>query len=298
VTDFDRSSVAIAEVVRDLRAGRVGVSHEDPEISARALAGISDTAPVVDATQIYRSLADNPKPVYIYEDHPSIAPPWQSAFVCYVNEHGNVIVMHLFSEELSKAERSEKWVSESNEVDWAKVRWVTQVTIWLGGRSATLGKRIPVTGPAHVWLHAVYESGEPADIRWVHLNPKYPMKHWDMANLVILGALNYMNCRNVDIVEPLRPRAQARQIKRTGVQVSIINVFPIGKSTRSKGKGGGQGVPLTSVRGHFACYGPDYGKGLLFGKLQGRFWIPQYARGDRDLGESRHDYALRPDGKG
>lgn len=37
-----------------------------------------------------------------------------------------------------------------------------------------------------------------------------------------------------------------------------------------------------------------HGRGLLFGKLAGRFWIPQHARGDREHGESVADYALQP----
>lgn len=285
-------SVEIADVVSDLRAGRVGLPHADERVFNTALAQAQIPGPVVDATQIYQSLADNPKPVYLYEDHPSIIPPWSSASVVYVNEHGNVVVLHILSEEINKKERSAKWETTET-VDWEKVRWTTQVTVWMGGRSDTLNRNIPVVGPLHMWLHAVHENGTPADIHWVKLREEYPMENWDMANLVVLGVLNYMNCRNVEIVEPSRPRAETRRIARTGVRVSVINVFPVGRSTRSDTKNKGCGVPLTSVRGHFSCYGPDYGKGLLFGKLAGRFWVPQHARGDKSLGEIDHEYILR-----
>jgi hypothetical protein len=291
--EYRRSSVDIAEVVSDLCAGRVGSPHKDADLFAKSLDLAQNRGPVVDATQIYRSLVDNPKPVYIYEDHPSIAPPWRSAFISYVNEHGNVVVMHLFSEKIEKRDRSEKW-NAAGEVDWTKVTWINQITVWAGGRSNTTYENVPVMGPLHTWFHAVYEQGEPADIRWVHLTPEYPMENWDMANLVILGALNYMNCRNVEIVEPRRPRAESRRIARTGVRVSTINVFSVGRSSRSGEQS--DGVPLTSVRGHFSCYGPDYNKGLLFGKLAGRFWIPQHARGEKTLGEIEHNYVLRPEG--
>jgi hypothetical protein len=53
------------------------------------------------------------------------------------------------------------------------------------------------------------------------------------------------------------------------------------------------GVPLTSVVGHFARYGVD-GRGLLFGKYAGRFWIPQHARGKKELGVNVNDYDLKP----
>ena len=289
----ERTAVSTAEVVKELRAGRVGLPHEDRRIFATALAQVSQPGPVVDATQIYQSLADDPRPVYIYEDHPNIAPPWNTAHVAYVNEHGNVVVLHVLSTEIVSKDRVKKW-DTAEDVDWSRVRWTTQVTVWIGGRSNKLNKAVPTTGPLHIWFHAVYDNGESADIRWVHLCPDYPIENWDMANLVILGALNFMNCRNVDIVEPARRRTEARRIAQTGVRVSVINVFPVGRSTRSETKNKGAGVPLTSVRGHFSHYGPDYGKGLLFGKLAGRFWIPQHARGDASLGETKHDYVLKP----
>ena len=79
--------------------------------------------------------------------------------------------------------------------------------------------------------------------------------------------------------------------------VSEISVFPAGRSRRSaaaeRKMAGGQ--RLSVVRGHFASYGPDYGRGLLFGKHAGRFWHPQTTRGERAVGEARHDYRLVPE---
>jgi hypothetical protein len=34
------------------------------------------------------------------------------------------------------------------------------------------------------------------------------MKYWGMAHVTLLGALNFTNCRNVELVDPQRPRAQ------------------------------------------------------------------------------------------
>jgi hypothetical protein len=50
-------------------------------------------------------------------------------------------------------------------------------------------------------------------------------------------------------------------------------------------------VPLTSVRGHFATYGQD-GRGLLFGKYAGRYWIPQHARGSAEHGVVAQEFRL------
>lgn len=276
------SADAIAKVVSDLRAGRVKQLQPLP---------VSFDGPVVDATAIYHSLVARDEPIMIYEDHPCIAPPWEDALICYANEHGNVIVMLATTTTPDHPDLSGDWET-ADEVDWNLVRWRLHTYLFLGGRSKTLGAII-TGGPVHMWQFAIYESGEPADLHWVQLSDTYPMSHWDMAHLVLLGALNFMNCRNVELVEPRRPRAEARRIARTGVTVSTINVFPVGRSTRSDRASESTGVPLTSVRGHFARYGPEYGRGLLFGKYAGRYWVPQYARGSAEHGESEHNYNLR-----
>lgn len=279
----------IATVVADLRAERIRHVVDDSRLNTLASARVK-TATVVDATTIYASLVAKDEPVWIYEDHPNIAPPWESAAICYVNEHGNVILMQVTATE---HDRSSAWNSE-NEIRWHDVRWVMEVFLWIGGRSAEKGP-FPTTGPIHMWRIAVYGNGEPANIRWYHLCPEYPMENWDMAHLVLLGSLNFMSCRNVQLVEPQRQRAQRRRLERLGVSVKTISVFPMGRSYGGRLAGNGQGLPLTSVRGHFACYGPEYGRGLLFGKLSGRFWIPQHARGSAEHGSSVPDYRLRAD---
>jgi hypothetical protein len=287
---------AIARVVGDLKAKNVRpVRDADLKVLHMALGLALVSGPVVDATEIYRSLVARTDPVDLYGDHPCIAPPWRDASICYVNEHGNVIVMTLaVDDHLTLTGKvgvdKEPW-EPAEHTDWERVRWTMYAFVWVGGRSQ--GSPSPTGGPAHLWKFAVYDDGTPADLHWVHLVPEYPMEHWDMAHLVLLGALNFCNCRNVELVEPKRPRAEARRVARTGVQVHTINVFPTGKSARQAKADGGMGTPLTSVRGHFACYGPDYGRGLLFGKYAGRFWIPQHARGDSAVGESQSDYVLR-----
>lgn len=312
---------AIARVVADLRAGTISVppahargSQEDRgfQAVARMLAEDPD-GPVVDATAIYRSLVDNPHPVHVYEDHPNIAPPWPTAVIGYANEYGNVLAMTVIARDIPEDERgTELWephtkVGPDGEtidptidhgVDWQRVRWVTEVIVWVGGRGSQTGP-VPTTGPMHLWRLATYDDGEPADYRWVQLLPGYPVQHWDMAHLVCLGALNFLNCRNVQLVEPGRPRAERKRLERTGVRVSTINVLPIGRARRGAKRGDPVGVPLSSVRGHFAHYGACCShhepRGQLFGKLTGRYWIPQHARGTADLGEVRSDYRLRPE---
>lgn len=164
--------------------------------------------------------------------------------------------------------------------------------LWIGGRSKATGP-FPTSGPVHLWRTAVHEDGEPADLHWVHLVPEYPMERWDMAQLVFLGSLNFLNCRNIELVEPQRPRVETRRIARTGVTVQEINVFPVGRTTRTAAGDPVGGTPVSPVRGHFSHYGPQYGRGLLFGKYAGKFWIPQHARGADGQPEDRR-YRLTP----
>lgn len=285
---------AIGRVIADLRAKNVRRPHGlKTDDFALALGLASVDGPVVDATEIYHSLVARDDPVAIYEDHPCIAPPWRDASICYQNEHGNVMVMTLaVDDHQGPAGTIDKPLWETAEpIDWDDVRWSMNAFVWLGGRGH--GIAVPTGGPVHLWQLAVAADGQPLDLHWVQLLPDYPMEQWDMAQLVLLGALNFCNCRNVELVEPHRPNAERKRILRTGTTVSEINVFPTGKSVRSA-KGDRQGgTPLTSVRGHFAHYGEEYGRGLLFGKYSGRFWIPQFARGEREHGTVEHDYALR-----
>jgi hypothetical protein len=300
---------SIARVVDDIRADR---SRRPPEADPLARLGTAAAAgPVVDATAIYYSLIEKATPVAVYEDHPCISPPWESAVIAYENEHGNVMAMVLASQdfkalpgasaadvaELADARRRSSW-EPASPVDWDRIRWTTTVLVYIGGRSATSGP-FPTTGPVHLFRHAVYEDGQPADLFWAQLVEDYPTKHWDMAQLTVLGALNFLNCSNVDLVETQMPRPAARRLARAGVDVTVseISVFPTGRSSAG-GKAGERkgGQRLAVVRGHFASYGgahPDgRPRGLLFGKHEGRFWHPQTTRGDADAGRSEHDYKL------
>lgn len=218
---------AIASVVADLRDGRVRQIKRDDRIHGLALKMVHDPT-VVDCTAIYHSLVERDDPIAIYEDHPCISPPWEEAAICYRNEHGNVIVMHT----TAFSPKADEWET-AEPVDWERVRWGLDTFVWVGGRSATLGE-FPTTGPMHMWRFAVYDSGEPADLHWVQLVEDYPMAHWDMANLVLLGALNFMNCRNVALIEPQRRRPARRRMERIGVRVQTINVMPFGRSSRNQ----------------------------------------------------------------
>lgn len=296
----------ISEVVADIRAGRVdhpaAFDSSGKAISGWLLSLAQRPQPVVECTAIYDS-QPRQEVVALYEDHPSITPPWADAFLCYVNAHGNVICMQVHRVDWDGTKPSgNRWYSE-NEVDWSAVRWVAETSIWVGGTSAD-GRPLPTSGPCHSFRHAIRADGSPEDINWLALmaprgqtgEPDPNSDIWD-ATLITLGAaLNFLNASNVDIAEPSRPRAERRRIARTGVAVQTIVVRPPGKRRASAAAVrpiDDCETVLSQVRGHFSHYGPQYGRGLLFGKLTGKFWIPGHIRGVGD-GEEPKNYVLKP----
>lgn len=290
------SAEAIAKVVQDLRLGRY---HS----FGKAKPPVEFGGPTIDATAIYDGIRDkyidNPSAsegIHIYEDHPCIAPPWEEAQLCYLNEHGNVVLQALSC--LTQDDAYEdgwmddlKW--EADQVlDWSKVHWAVYALMFIGGRSKD--EPIRTAGPVYLWRLAIANDGSPLDINWVMLKEVSDPDIFDLPLVVLLGALNFLNCRNVEIVLPARPRPEQKRLARTGVEVHTINVFPIGSRHRSAGERGQQiGGPHTPVRGHFATYGPEYNRGLLFGKYSGRFWISQHVRGELDGGHNNYD--LKPE---
>lgn len=317
----------IANVVADLRAGRVvnaignirgafgltgGVGQAS--VFENSLVTAQRPQPVVDATPFYHDLLAR-RQVDVYGDFPCIVSPWDSAMICYQNEHGNVLVLQTTRRPWSAATwrltpdvpRGSAWRTH-NRVDWDRVKWIQETLVWAGWKSTSAVGVGPTGGPLHCFQAALYPDGDAADLHFVKLLPKtHPHFHdgedpnpaFEMPQLTLMAALNFLNCKNVAIEEPQQTgRAQRRRLERLGVSVQHIVVRPIGKRHRSAAAGAvplDGPVPLTHVRGHFAHYGPKYGKGLMFGKYEGRYWIPQFAygRGEGD-DEAAPTYELRP----
>lgn len=328
---------SIAKVMADLKhSGAVargeaqwrhdlGVGKRHPDEGLYDLCAKQVRRPqIIDATGIYHSLVAKDEPVYLYEDHPCIAPPFFEFAVTYENGHGNVIVMHCIAiDRDAEGSTIEPWEVKSRpgeEVDWPRVRWTLRAIFWLGGKTGaehwdpdkTGPVSIPTHGPVHMEQLAIYEDGQPADINWTIVlpapgtDPKDPtptLRKWEMARLVLLATLNFMNCRNVELVDSPMPRSARRRIERTapGITVKELSVFPTGKRyAGGTSKANEGGVPLHSVRGHFAhygdcCPGMHEPRGLLFGKLAGRYFVAQHARGTADNGVIDKTYVPKPE---
>jgi hypothetical protein len=270
---------------------------------------------VVDCSAIYQDLIALRawEGIDVYGDHPSVAMPWPEATFGFANRHGNVIVLQatvapevtpwdlppddpaagVIGDGSYEAHGTPRLRGAADPIPWDQVRWVVDVPVWIGGMSG--GRALPTTGPVHLFQLAIGAQGEPLDVHWVQLDTRPRLRTWDCEMLVLMGSLNFLNCSNVRAIEPERSRGERRRMARTGVTVTTLNVFPTRTLGAGRRAGESVGVPLTSVRGHFAEYGPRYGKGLLFGRVEGRFWIPQHARGDAAVGVVEHpDAVLRP----
>jgi hypothetical protein len=307
------SAEAIARVLNDIRKNRFRWPDKIPDQRIRLVAQTRalESETVVDVTPVYLDLfdrVDRGDNLQMYESFPCITPPWQNAWFGYVNRHGNVVLMQttrvarnpkadlIDAIDPSLGHNAQAWQSP-NPIDWDRVWWVADTFIWMGGRHSELPPGTPdlqTTGPVHLLQAVILEDGTPADLHWVQLLPDVDPQTWDATQAVLSASLNFLNCSNVDAVEPARPRPARRRLERLGVQVKTLTVRPAGYRSSSRGEPVQPGVPLTSVRGHFAEYGPRYGKGKLFGRLEGRFWIPAHARGSADHGEIRKSYRLEP----
>lgn len=283
----------IAEVIADIRKGRVVHQPGDPLVNAYLLARATSAQPVVDTTAIYASLQERATTVGVnlYEDFPTTVSPWDDALLAYVNTHGNVMVMQVHQESWDDARRWET----VNEVDWDRVRWLVESTLWIGGRDGT-GRPVATHGPLRLLQHAVYDDGSPADMHWLSMTtaPDFGSV-WEMPTAVLNASLNFLACNNVEVAEPKRPFPVRQRLRKTRVQVQTIVVRPPGKRRAAAGPArpmDALDAPLTSVRGSFGHYGPKYGTGLLFGRLEGKFWRPAHVRG---VGEAEpRDYVLKP----
>lgn len=298
------SAEEIARVIRDIRTGNVTQVHNDEGMAAlnADTAALATSGEVIDVTPVWARWMDG-EGSRIYEDH-RVCPPWDNAFLGFVNGYGNVTVVSLRAVDITQSVEmrdvvmgslAEQWdsLADTHTIDWDRVRWVMHGVVYMGGRGHD--QPVQTLGPLHLWRIAVYPDGEIADINWIQVTEVVDMAKWDTAMMVMLDTFNLANCVNVHICEPDRPRPQAKRLHRAGVKVNEIHIRPVSKSYRGKGTPLSDALmtPLTSVRGHMAVYGTD-GRGKLFGKYTGRYWIPPHIRGSEAVGTAVHEYTVEP----
>lgn len=118
---------------------------------------------------------------------------------------------------------------------------------------------------------------------------------------IALMAINFMHCRNVELVDhvaaPVQHPRKKHLKEQPGVVYKTIVIKPMSAvrvSETSSAGDGGDSIPRSAhiVRGNFATYSED--KPLL-GKYVGTFWRPAHVRGSQDAGEIVKDYRIEVD---
>jgi hypothetical protein len=111
-----------------------------------------------------------------------------------------------------------------------------------------------------------------------------------------LRMINVINSRSVRIENATLDRHTASRVRREVIPKIEYKVIVLPDGTRSTRPSAGRDrssasrpIPLHTVRGHFATYGPDH---PMFGRHVGTFWRPPAVRGSRKYGEITHDYRL------
>ena len=300
-----------ARVMGDLRKGSVDDASDEraeefkgnmPAFTA-ITAETLKTATQIDVQAVYdRWMSTKGNDLYELK----MAPPWMNAVMLFNTPAGNVWAMHMVASDITDWDEATmakmRWDPQppaDHTIEWDRVRWIYSVQAYVGGYGQREDERglhspqwVQTVGPLMVWRFAIYEDGEPADIHWTHLVPVVPMHKFNNALGVLTELLNMVNCVNVHVVEADRhmPRPQRRRFERMGVSFSEVHVRPTSKSYRGKGTAlADMEMPLHGVRGHYANYGAD-GRGLLFGKLAGRYWIPPHMRGSAGIGTVEQTY--------
>lgn len=146
----------------------------------------------------------------------------------------------------------------------------------------------------------------PADL--AHDHPKAKAltawrDHMGWLFVPFLLGLSFLNCKNVVVTEEAGRYAN-RQDRRAAerrddpplVKYRTLHIEPMKTVLKTEGgiEQNGLKKALHICRGHFAEYGDDYGKGKLFGKYEGRFFIPAHVRGSAEQGVIDKRYVVHP----
>lgn len=257
-----------------------------------------------------------------WEMYPSVAPPrpyfWMEWHSPSGNERRAVIggdMAHLRGQLPDSAEDAvDNCIADARKNGYeGEIGWVLGFTVLIQS------PRKRIFGPVGWIMFALDERGRPLGNRFI-LHPALPCTGGDPNNeadreaeglqlltmaMIPLQALAFLHCKNVKVEQVTQPPKLSKVYQRkTGKPLVTYQQIRL-EVPRRGGSGGGKGVggdqKLRIIDGHFAYYGdnhhsgcpPDHEPhGLLFGKLDGVYWVESHARGNRELGEVHTDREL------
>lgn len=118
--------------------------------------------------------------------------------------------------------------------------------------------------------------------------------------MICLTAVQFLNCRNVEVIDNPPTRQQRRHAERSGesapVTYKTLVIHPMGQKRVKTHNADGtvvHSVALHIVRGHFKSY--MSGAGLGRGHIHGVYWWSPSVRGNPERGRVEKDYEVNPD---
>lgn len=148
------------------------------------------------------------------------------------------------------------------------------------------------------------EPGKLSNLQYSNWFYQYPERDrsGDVTTVVaiVMDALTILGCKNIAAQpNPMDEQTAKRASRRTHrgpeyFKYHTLVVRPAGSKPGTPGQEIGI-MPRHVCRGHFAEYGPEFGKGLLFGKYAGRFFVPPCVKGKKENGIVEKDYVIPSD---
>jgi hypothetical protein len=194
-------------------------------------------------------------------------------------------------------DKHSRWISNNLDREgWKRVRWLWQLDFYQGD-----GAKV-VMGPLFTLLVATNERGKLIDLTFTAFSELGADQNW---LITFLQAMAFLHCRNVNLAKIAPSAALSKKHRKKGkiaqdlLSYHVIEIEPFGRnqSASTGGFSDRSASRLHIARGSFHHYGnccPDDHppKGLLFGKHEGVYWVPQHLRGDPERGTVISDYEI------
>lgn len=198
------------------------------------------------------------------------------------------------------------WLSDNlpGQAAWDGIRWIWGVGVFQEDNGRAFGPLATVSAALDEW-------GRLVDVAWrVHMPVKggaavdpltlHPFQ-------IFMMTMNFMQCANIETTYVDPPAALSRKHRKKGhlkpgqdlIRYHVLKVKSSGARTRNRGRPGPSQdlMAFHSVRAEFhhygdCCPGLHPPKGLAFGKLTGRFWVPSHVRGNPERGVVDKDFTI------
>lgn len=252
------------------------------------------TSPIIVDTRVRDEEAEAGRPWH-FADYKTVAWPFNQFWL-----EGRTVRGDLYGALIEVSRDCKQWPVMSNAPDGAEhlidLRYVVTCH----------GSLIHAVGRQALFLDESFELiTHQLDQCKVHAAPGPGSTHLDIkdfSNVVstlcddVLDCLLLLSCKNVSLESRQLDRKQVKlATKRYGDGGYKYHVLVVRPPSAKSSSGPAQEIgvmPRHVCRGHFAEYGPKYGRGLLFGKYEGRFFIPPHMKGSANRGVVEKDYEV------